>query len=134
MVALDGPNSMSSLAMALMKRPSEVPPVVDNSASTPQISAMASRATSVSFRPELKTVGRNKTDVAREAIAEICGVGGRIVHRTGGTSDGRFIKAIAKELIELGPSNATIHQINETYVGRYSEAVGSIWRYVETFV
>ncbi|MGN6956154.1 M20/M25/M40 family metallo-hydrolase, partial [Neisseria sp. P0015.S004] len=29
------------------------------------------------------------------------------------TSDGRFIKAIAKELIELGPSNATIHQINE---------------------
>ncbi len=32
---------------------------------------------------------------------------------TGGTSDGRFIKAIAKELIELGLSNATIHQINE---------------------
>ncbi|CWN04372.1 Uncharacterised protein [Neisseria meningitidis] len=49
MVALDGPNSMSSFAMALMKRPSEVPPVVDNSVSTPQISAMAARATSVSL-------------------------------------------------------------------------------------
>ena len=32
---------------------------------------------------------------------------------TGGTSDGRFIKAIARELIELGFVNATIHQVNE---------------------
>ena len=52
------------------------------------------------------------TDVARAAIAEICGVETEL-STTGGTSDGRFIKVIAKELIELGPSNATIHQINE---------------------
>lgn len=32
---------------------------------------------------------------------------------TGGTSDGRFIKNIAKELIEVGPCNESIHQINE---------------------
>lgn len=32
---------------------------------------------------------------------------------TGGTSDGRFIKAIATELIEFGPVNLSIHQINE---------------------
>lgn len=32
---------------------------------------------------------------------------------TGGTSDGRFIKHIAKELIEVGPCNESIHQINE---------------------
>ena len=32
---------------------------------------------------------------------------------SGGTSDGRFIAAIAKEIIELGPSNKTIHQVNE---------------------
>ncbi len=33
---------------------------------------------------------------------------------TGGTSDGRFIKPYGVEVIELGPVNATIHQINES--------------------
>ncbi|WP_373823544.1 M20/M25/M40 family metallo-hydrolase, partial [Neisseria dentiae] len=46
------------------------------------------------------------------AIAEVCGVEAEL-STSGGTSDGRFIKAVADELIELGPSNATIHQINE---------------------
>ncbi len=32
---------------------------------------------------------------------------------SGGTSDGRFIAPTGAEVIELGPSNATIHQINE---------------------
>ncbi len=32
---------------------------------------------------------------------------------TGGTSDGRFIKRIARELVEFGPVNATIHKLNE---------------------
>lgn len=32
---------------------------------------------------------------------------------TGGTSDGRFIADICDEVIEFGPLNATIHQINE---------------------
>ena len=32
---------------------------------------------------------------------------------TGGTSDGRFIAQICPEVIELGPSNATIHKIDE---------------------
>ena len=32
---------------------------------------------------------------------------------TGGTSDGRFIAQICPQVIELGPPNATIHQINE---------------------
>ena len=31
----------------------------------------------------------------------------------GGTSDGRFIAALGCEIIELGPVNATIHQVNE---------------------
>lgn len=31
----------------------------------------------------------------------------------GGISDGRFLKDIAKQVIELGPSNKTIHQANE---------------------
>jgi len=32
---------------------------------------------------------------------------------SGGTSDGRFIKRIARELVEFGPINATIHKLNE---------------------
>lgn len=32
---------------------------------------------------------------------------------TGGTSDGRFIADICTEVVEFGPVNATIHQINE---------------------
>lgn len=32
---------------------------------------------------------------------------------SGGTSDGRFIAALCKEVVELGPINASIHQINE---------------------
>ncbi len=32
---------------------------------------------------------------------------------SGGTSDGRFIAPTGTELIELGPGNATIHQVNE---------------------
>lgn len=32
---------------------------------------------------------------------------------SGGTSDGRFIATLGTQVVELGPVNATIHQINE---------------------
>src|SRR5690606_14272800 len=32
---------------------------------------------------------------------------------TGGTSDGRFIAKICPQVIEFGPINASIHQVNE---------------------
>ena len=66
---------------------------------------------SCSGQPFLTEAGR-LTDIAREAVAKVCGVQTQL-STSGGTSDGRFIKAIAAELIELGPSNASIHQINE---------------------
>jgi succinyl-diaminopimelate desuccinylase len=31
----------------------------------------------------------------------------------GGTSDGRFIAPLGAEVVELGPVNATIHQVDE---------------------
>ncbi|WP_416190050.1 succinyl-diaminopimelate desuccinylase [Neisseria sp. CCUG17229] len=68
-------------------------------------------AWSCSGQPFLTQAGR-LTDVARATIQQICGVEAEL-STSGGTSDGRFIKAIAAELIELGPSNATIHQLNE---------------------
>ena len=32
---------------------------------------------------------------------------------SGGTSDGRFIAPTGAQVVELGPSNQTIHKINE---------------------
>lgn len=66
---------------------------------------------SLSGNPFLTEVG-TLTNAAQQAISEICGVQAQL-STTGGTSDGRFIKAIARELIELGFVNATIHQVNE---------------------
>ena len=49
------------------------------------------------------------------ALAAISQVTGRkaTLSTSGGTSDGRFIAPTGAEVIELGPCNATIHQINE---------------------
>lgn len=66
---------------------------------------------SLSGNPFLTEAG-TLTNAAQQAISEICGVQAQL-STTGGTSDGRFIKAIARELIELGFVNATIHQVNE---------------------
>jgi succinyl-diaminopimelate desuccinylase len=46
------------------------------------------------------------------AIQETLGVQTEL-STTGGTSDGRFIADICTELVEFGPVNASIHQINE---------------------
>ena len=48
----------------------------------------------------------------QKAIAEICGYETEL-STAGGTSDGRFIAPTGAQVIELGPLNATIHQINE---------------------
>ncbi len=46
------------------------------------------------------------------AIQEVAGVTPEL-STTGGTSDGRFIASICREVVEFGPINATIHKINE---------------------
>ncbi|MEY2993708.1 MAG: hypothetical protein RL357_643 [Pseudomonadota bacterium] len=46
------------------------------------------------------------------AILETTGITTEL-STTGGTSDGRFIAKICPQVIELGPCNATIHQIDE---------------------
>lgn len=52
------------------------------------------------------------TDVLKNSIQEITGHGTQ-VSTDGGTSDGRFIATSGAEVIELGPVNKTIHQIDE---------------------
>lgn len=66
---------------------------------------------SLSGQPFLTPAG-TLTEVCRQVIAQRTGIDASL-STTGGTSDGRFIKAIATELVELGPINATIHQVNE---------------------
>ncbi len=57
--------------------------------------------------------GRGKlVDVATEAVRGVAGIAPEL-SCTGGTSDGRFIADICSELVELGPVNASIHQVNE---------------------
>lgn len=52
------------------------------------------------------------TDVLTSAISDITGITAK-VSTTGGTSDGRFIAKICKQVVEFGPINASIHKINE---------------------
>lgn len=51
-------------------------------------------------------------DAARAAIADVTGLQTEL-STSGGTSDGRFIAQICPQVLEIGPTNATIHQINE---------------------
>jgi succinyl-diaminopimelate desuccinylase len=65
----------------------------------------------LSGNPFLTEPGR-LTAAVGAAIRAVCGIDTEL-STTGGTSDGRFIKRIARELIEFGPVNATIHMQNE---------------------
>jgi succinyl-diaminopimelate desuccinylase len=49
---------------------------------------------------------------------------------TGGTSDGRFIAKICPQVIELGPTNATIHKIDEHLAVAEIEPLKNIYRRV----
>ncbi|MFZ9314898.1 MAG: succinyl-diaminopimelate desuccinylase [Burkholderiaceae bacterium] len=51
-------------------------------------------------------------DVMTASIQDVCGVTPHL-STTGGTSDGRFIAKHCREVVEFGPPNATIHQVNE---------------------
>ncbi|MDR1647620.1 MAG: succinyl-diaminopimelate desuccinylase [Zoogloeaceae bacterium] len=51
-------------------------------------------------------------EVARQAIREITGLDPEC-STSGGTSDGRFIATICPQLLEIGPVNASSHQIDE---------------------
>ena len=61
--------------------------------------------------PFLTTPG-TLVDAVRGAILAETGLQTEL-STTGGTSDGRFIAKVCPQVIELGPVNATIHQINE---------------------
>ncbi|OGA02686.1 MAG: succinyl-diaminopimelate desuccinylase [Betaproteobacteria bacterium RIFCSPLOWO2_02_64_14] len=62
-------------------------------------------------RPYLTAKG-DLVDVVARAIKTVTGIDTEL-STTGGTSDGRFIADICPQVVECGPTNATIHKINE---------------------
>ncbi len=53
-------------------------------------------------------------DAATASITQVTGRQDIELSTAGGTSDGRFIAPTGAQVIELGPCNATIHQVNES--------------------
>ncbi len=58
------------------------------------------------------TPGGPLVEAVQESVRAVCGFDTEL-STGGGTSDGRFIAPTGTELVELGPPNATIHQVNE---------------------
>ncbi|SDY02888.1 succinyl-diaminopimelate desuccinylase [Allochromatium warmingii] len=65
----------------------------------------------LSGSPFLTPVGE-LVEAARTAIRDICDLETEL-STSGGTSDGRFIAPTGAQVVELGPLNATIHQVDE---------------------
>lgn len=83
-------------------------------------------------KPFLTPRGR----LADIAAASILDVTGRTPEFscTGGTSDGRFIADVCKEVVEVGPVNASIHKLNECIRVADLEPLAAIYRGILTRV
>ena len=65
----------------------------------------------LSGQPFLTPAGE-LVDAATQSIRSVTGIETEL-STSGGTSDGRFIAPTGAQVVELGPVNATIHQVNE---------------------
>lgn len=64
---------------------------------------------------------------AQAAVRELGGYESRL-STSGGTSDGRFIAPTGAQVLELGPLNATIHQVDECVPAKDLELLSRIYR------
>lgn len=78
--------------------------------------------------PFLTPPGR-LVDAATEAVRNVLGYTPQL-STDGGTSDGRFIAPTGAEVIELGPLNETIHQVNECVAVADLIALVQIYRHI----
>lgn len=69
------------------------------------------------------------TDAVQQAIREESGISA-ILDTGGGTSDGRFIAPTGAQVIEFGPINATIHQVDERVSCKDIDALTRIYESV----
>lgn len=65
----------------------------------------------LSAKPYITPPGK-LVSAARRAVQRATGIEPTL-STSGGTSDGRFIAEICREVVELGPVNATIHKVDE---------------------
>jgi succinyl-diaminopimelate desuccinylase len=72
-------------------------------------------------------------DAVSRAIKTVTGVDTEL-STTGGTSDGRFIADICPEVVEFGPTNATIHKVNECLPVAEVAPLTEIYRLVLTYL
>ncbi len=66
-------------------------------------------------------------DAARAAIREVSGIDTEL-STSGGTSDGRFIAPTGAQVLELGPVNATIHQVDECVAVKALDSLTEIYQ------
>jgi len=70
-------------------------------------------------------------DACAEAISNVKSIEPEL-STSGGTSDGRFIAQEGTQVVELGPVNATIHQVNESVLVQDLEDLSRIYSKVLT--
>jgi len=64
-----------------------------------------------------------------DAIKEVCGFDSEL-STAGGTSDGRFIAPTGAQVVELGPLNATIHQVNECVAVKDLDTLSNVYEQI----
>ncbi|MHB1240615.1 MAG: succinyl-diaminopimelate desuccinylase [Gammaproteobacteria bacterium] len=75
------------------------------------------------------TRGGELLDAVRGAVRDVLGIETE-ASTAGGTSDGRFIAPTGAQVVELGPVNASIHQINERVALEELDALSALYRRV----
>ena len=88
-----------------------VSPVEELERVAPVVEAIAAELAALSGLPFLTEPGDLLDGVAK-AIRSVTGRE-TTPSTSGGTSDGRFIATLGTQVVELGPVNATIHQVDE---------------------
>ena len=82
----------------------------------------------LSGEPFLTPEGKLAT-AAIDAIAKVRNTTAAL-STSGGTSDGRFIAPLGTQVLELGPINATIHQVNECVLVQDIDDLSEIYRHI----
>ena len=80
---------------------------------------------SLSGKPFLTAEGE-LVQAAQDAIEAVTGKPTEL-STSGGTSDGRFIAPTGAQVVELGPVNATIHQVNECVSAKDLDRLSTIY-------
>ncbi|MCX8518595.1 MAG: succinyl-diaminopimelate desuccinylase, partial [Methylophilaceae bacterium] len=77
--------------------------------------------------PPYLTPRSKLVEVMSKSIVESYGITPEL-STSGGTSDGRFIATICPQVVEFGPCNSTIHQLNECVVVADIEPLKEVYR------